>query len=76
MIPTDRIAGDEDGKTVLIGIKMDGLSKELLTWSLVKVAQPGDLVIALHVLSPNGNYVFFVVFGSFYYLGTLKFFKN
>ncbi|CAO2834237.1 unnamed protein product [Amaranthus hypochondriacus] len=56
MIPTDHIAGDEDGKTVLVGIKMDGLSKELLTWSLVKVAQPGDLVIALHVLSPNEIY--------------------
>ncbi|KAL9234223.1 hypothetical protein vseg_009118 [Gypsophila vaccaria] len=43
----------EEGKTVVVGVKMDGQSKELLTWSLVKVANPGDLVIALHVLHSN-----------------------
>ncbi|KAL2894007.1 Proline-rich receptor-like protein kinase PERK1 [Bienertia sinuspersici] len=53
MTSTDHIAGDEDGKTVIVGVKMDGFSKELLTWSLVKVAEPGDVVIALHVLGPN-----------------------
>ncbi|OVA15181.1 Protein kinase domain [Macleaya cordata] len=30
---------------------MDQQSRELLTWALVKVAQPGDRVIALHVLN-------------------------
>ncbi|KAJ8444417.1 hypothetical protein Cgig2_005939 [Carnegiea gigantea] len=46
-------SGDGDGKTVVVGVKMDSQSRELLTWSLVKVAQPGDTVIALHVLGTN-----------------------
>ncbi|KAL5559691.1 hypothetical protein UlMin_035902 [Ulmus minor] len=41
------------GRTVLVGIKLDSPSRELLTWALVKVAQPGDCVIALHVLGKN-----------------------
>ncbi|GAA0147649.1 hypothetical protein LIER_07298 [Lithospermum erythrorhizon] len=40
-------------KTVVVGVKFDHASRELLTWALVKVAQPGDHVIALHVLSKN-----------------------
>ncbi|KAH9757224.1 protein kinase domain-containing protein [Citrus sinensis] len=39
------------GRTVVVGVKLDTHSRELLTWALVKVAQPGDTVIALHVLS-------------------------
>uniref|UniRef100_A0A7C9ASV7 Receptor protein serine/threonine kinase n=2 Tax=Opuntia streptacantha TaxID=393608 RepID=A0A7C9ASV7_OPUST len=46
-------SGDGGGKTVVVGVKMDAQSRELLTWSLVKMAQPGDLVIALHVLATN-----------------------
>ncbi|KAK8607060.1 hypothetical protein V6N13_052809 [Hibiscus sabdariffa] len=42
--------GGNGGATVLVGVKFDAESKELLTWALVKVAQPGDQVIALHVL--------------------------
>ncbi|KAF1864974.1 hypothetical protein Lal_00004347 [Lupinus albus] len=38
------------GRTVVVGMKLDSPSKELLTWVLVKVAQPGDTVVALHVL--------------------------
>ncbi|KAK6259171.1 hypothetical protein SCA6_013645, partial [Theobroma cacao] len=38
------------GATVLVGVKFDGESKELLTWALVKVARPGDHIIALHIL--------------------------
>ncbi|PON60136.1 Serine/threonine protein kinase [Parasponia andersonii] len=41
------------GRTVVVGIKLDSPSRELLTWALVKVAQPGDCVIALHVLGKN-----------------------
>ncbi|OIV92254.1 hypothetical protein TanjilG_00272 [Lupinus angustifolius] len=37
-------------KKVLVGVKLDERSTELLTWTLVNVAVPGDLVIALHVL--------------------------
>lgn len=41
------------GRTVVVGVKLDAHSRELLTWALVKVAQPGDRVIALHVLNNN-----------------------
>ncbi|CAN6476175.1 unnamed protein product [Victoria cruziana] len=42
-------------KTVLVGVNLDSQSKELLTWALVKVAQPGDRVVALHVLKNSGE---------------------
>lgn len=45
-----------DSRTVIVGVKFDSLSRELLTWALVKVAQPGDSVIALHVLGKNGEF--------------------
>ncbi|KAG5031429.1 hypothetical protein JHK85_015411 [Glycine max] len=45
--------GGSGGRTVLVGVKMDSPSKELLTWALVKVAHPGDTVVALHVLGNN-----------------------
>jgi len=34
----------------MVGVKFDESSNELLDWALVKVAEPGDTVIALHVL--------------------------
>lgn len=44
---------DGGGAVVVVGVKVDSRSRELLTWALVKVAQTGDRVIALHVLDPN-----------------------
>ncbi|XP_076931649.1 protein kinase STUNTED-like isoform X2 [Bidens hawaiensis] len=41
------------GRTVVVGVKLDSDSRELLTWALVKAAHPGDRVIALHVLTNN-----------------------
>ncbi|XP_015885783.2 LOW QUALITY PROTEIN: protein kinase STUNTED [Ziziphus jujuba] len=41
------------GRTVVVGVNLDSQSRELLTWALVKVAQPGDCVIALHILGKN-----------------------
>ncbi|KAK8603496.1 hypothetical protein V6N13_085678 [Hibiscus sabdariffa] len=38
-----------DKRNVLVGIRLDGQSRDLLSWALVKVAQPGDCVVALHV---------------------------
>lgn len=46
------------GRTVVVGVNLDSHSRELLTWALVKVAQPGDCVIALHVLGKNGELLF------------------
>lgn len=43
----DAVSGN---RTVVAGVKLDSKSRELLTWALVKVAEPGDHVIALHVL--------------------------
>lgn len=43
------------GRTVVVGVKLDSQSRELLTWALVKQAQPGDRVVALHVLTNNGR---------------------
>ncbi|KAK7385131.1 hypothetical protein VNO78_30842 [Psophocarpus tetragonolobus] len=49
-------AAESGSRTVVVGVKMDSHSTELLTWALFKVAQPGDLVLALHVLG-NGEIV-------------------
>ncbi|MED6123480.1 hypothetical protein PIB30_049491 [Stylosanthes scabra] len=45
--------GGSAGRTVVVGVKLDSPSKELLTWALVKVSQSGDTVVALHVLDQN-----------------------
>ncbi|KAF3334171.1 putative receptor-like serine/threonine-protein kinase [Carex littledalei] len=42
--------------TVVVGIKLDAQSKELLTWALVKVAGPGDRVYAIHVVPDPSNF--------------------
>ncbi|KAG2380659.1 hypothetical protein LR48_Vigan327s000700 [Vigna angularis] len=42
--------GGSGCRKVVVGLKMDSPSKEFLTWALVKVAHPGDTVVALHVL--------------------------
>ncbi|WOL04081.1 putative serine/threonine-protein kinase PBL6 [Canna indica] len=47
--------GGGGGKTVLVGIKMDADGRELLTWSLVKAADAGDRVVALHVLPSHSS---------------------
>ncbi|XP_039001711.1 PTI1-like tyrosine-protein kinase 3 isoform X2 [Hibiscus syriacus] len=39
-------------RNVVVGIRLDGQSRDLLSWALVKVAEPGDCVVALHV-SPS-----------------------
>ncbi|GAB2267874.1 hypothetical protein Dimus_002850 [Dionaea muscipula] len=45
--------GAKEGKIqrrkVLVGIRLDSQSRELLNWALVKVAEPGDLVFSVHV---------------------------
>ncbi|KAG1328101.1 proline-rich receptor-like protein kinase PERK9 [Cocos nucifera] len=47
--------GVGEGKTVVVGVKIDAQSRELLTWALVKMAAPGDRVVALHVLSSRSS---------------------
>ncbi|KAF2560719.1 hypothetical protein F2Q70_00018956 [Brassica cretica] len=44
-------ATDAEGSAlVIVGVNPDEWSREVLTWSLVNVARPGDRIIALHVL--------------------------
>uniref|UniRef100_A0A0D9XQ03 Protein kinase domain-containing protein n=1 Tax=Leersia perrieri TaxID=77586 RepID=A0A0D9XQ03_9ORYZ len=47
ILPSPAAAGS--GRTVVVGIRRDAASHELLTWALVKVANAGDRVVALHV---------------------------
>lgn len=51
----ERVSDGGNGGTVVVGVKLDSQSRELLTWALVKVAQAGDRVVALHVLHNTGN---------------------
>ncbi|PIN10484.1 Non-specific serine/threonine protein kinase [Handroanthus impetiginosus] len=39
---------------VIVGIRFDGHAKELLDWALIKVAAPGDSVVAVHVCRHSG----------------------
>lgn len=40
----------EGSALLIVGVKPDEWSREVLTWSLVNVARPGDRIVALHVL--------------------------
>lgn len=61
--PKSGFAGPNDGdgddgcgrKVVVVGVKLDKQSTQLLTWTLMKIAQPGDRVIALHVLQASSG---------------------
>lgn len=44
----------EGSRNVLVGIRFDGQTKELLDWALVKVADPGDCIVALHICRNSG----------------------
>lgn len=48
-------AAGASGRTVAVGIRWDAASRELLTWALVKVANAGDRVVALHVAAGGGG---------------------
>uniref|UniRef100_A0A1J3GB74 Proline-rich receptor-like protein kinase PERK13 n=1 Tax=Noccaea caerulescens TaxID=107243 RepID=A0A1J3GB74_NOCCA len=44
------VADVEGSALLIVGVKPDEWSREVLTWSLVNVARPGDRIVALHVL--------------------------
>lgn len=54
------------GAVVVVGVEVDSRSKELLTWALLKVAQSGDRIIALHVLDPNVGEEFYTAVAAHY----------
>lgn len=41
------------GKCIVVAVKVGAHSFELLTWALVKATQPGDHVVALHVITDS-----------------------
>lgn len=41
-------------KNVVVGVRIDGRSRELINWALVKVAEPGDCVVAVRVCRNAG----------------------
>lgn len=45
---------ESEKRNVIVGIRFDGHIRELLNWTIVKVAEPGDRVIALHVCRNAG----------------------
>lgn len=47
--------GGSRRRSVVVGIRLDGQSRELINWALVKVADPGDHVVAIHVSKDLGN---------------------
>lgn len=62
---------DVKKKNVLVGIRFDEHTRELLDWALVKVADPGDQVTALHVCRNSGTALFFYLLTSLYQLSLL-----
>ncbi|XP_068640782.1 protein kinase STUNTED-like [Aristolochia californica] len=41
-----------EGKSVLVAIRLDNSGHELLNWAFMKVAEPGDRVLVVHVVRP------------------------
>lgn len=41
------------GRKILVGVKLD--APELLTWTLAKIAEPGDTVMAIYIVG-NGTH--------------------
>ncbi|KAK9286503.1 hypothetical protein L1049_014901 [Liquidambar formosana] len=49
MTVEEEVKAVEKKRNVIVGIRMDSQSRQLLNWALVKVAEQGDCVVAVHV---------------------------
>lgn len=47
--------GGEGGRRIVVGMKLTAACREVLTWTIAKLAHPGDHVVALHVSSFPGR---------------------
>ncbi|KAJ4823801.1 hypothetical protein Tsubulata_028969 [Turnera subulata] len=54
-MPVEQETKVVEKRNVLVGIRIDSHSRELLNWAIVKVAEPGDCVIAVHVCASSGH---------------------
>ncbi|KAK0583069.1 hypothetical protein LWI29_033018 [Acer saccharum] len=48
-MPVEMMMKKKEKKNVVVGIRIDNRSREILSWALAKVAEPGDSIIAVHV---------------------------
>lgn len=48
--------GGEGGRRIVVGMKLTAACREVLTWTIAKLAHPGDHVVALHVSSFPGRW--------------------
>ncbi|KAK4847435.1 hypothetical protein QYF36_001847 [Acer negundo] len=48
-MPVEMMMKKKEKKNVVVGIRIDSRSREILFWALAKVAEPGDSIIAVHV---------------------------
>lgn len=46
---------EKKGRTLVVGVKLATASREVLTWTLMKVARPGDHIIAVHAVTSSPN---------------------
>lgn len=44
-----RSRAEGGGRRLLVAMKLTTSSREMLTWTIAKLAQPGDHILALHV---------------------------
>ncbi len=40
---------DDCGRKLVVGMRLTASSREMLTWTIAKIARPGDHILALHV---------------------------
>lgn len=57
---------------MLVGIRLDAHAKELLDWAVVKVADSGDSVVAIHVCRNSGTVAWVLLCFLLSYLYTLN----
>ena len=47
-------------RNILVGVPFDLIQKELLNWALIKVANPGDTIVAVHVCRNSGTSINYI----------------
>jgi hypothetical protein len=45
----DMAKKEECGRKLVVGMRLTASSREMLTWTIAKIARPGDHILALHV---------------------------
>lgn len=56
-------------RNILVGVPFDLIKKELLNWALIKVANPGDTIVAVHVCRNSGTSIIYAFSKIIYIIG-------